>query len=139
MYWKAIYCLSLNNIANKKSIQVRMEKLLLRFAFVLALGTTVYSCIEPSERMETPADEWFAGGTQTIFTTGSGAFSTASPTLNANRSKVHGTGDAAFGSTFVSAPAPINPGLGPIFNNVSCTSCHISDGRGKPPLNGDQN
>ncbi len=116
-----------------------MEKLLLRIAFIIALGTTVYSCIEPAERTETPADEWFAGGSQTIFTTGTGAFSSAFPNINANRSKVHGTGDAAFGATFVSAPAPINPGLGPIFNNVSCTSCHINDGRGKPPLNGEQN
>src|SRR6478736_1350151 len=119
MYWKAIYCLSLNNIANKKSIQVRMEKLVLRFAFILALGTTVYSCIEPDERVATPADEWFAGGSQTIFDKGAGAFSSAFPSINANRSKVHSAGDAAFGASFVSAPAPINPGLGPIFNNVS--------------------
>ena len=116
-----------------------MEKLVLRIVFILALGTTVYSCIEPGERMETPADEWFAGGSQTIFTTGAGAFSSAFPTINANRSVVHGIGDAAFESTFVSAPSPVNPGLGPIFNNVSCTSCHIGDGRGKPPLNADQN
>jgi len=116
-----------------------MEKIILRFAFILALGTTIYSCIEPNERIATPADEWFAGGSQTIFDKGAGAFSSSFPTLNANRAKVHSTGDAAFGSTFVSAPAPINPGLGPIFNNVSCTSCHISDGRGKPPLNGEQN
>lgn len=115
------------------------EKIALRIAFVLALGSTIYSCIEPGERVETPADEWFAGGSQTIFDKGAGAFSSAFPNINSNRSKVHNTGDAAFGSTFVSAPAPINPGLGPIFNNVSCTSCHISDGRGKPPVNGEQN
>ena len=115
------------------------EKTFLRIAFIVALGTTVYSCVDPDEREETPADEWFAGGSQTIFNRGNGAFSSSFPNLNANRIKVHSTGDAAFGSTFVSAPAPVNPGLGPIFNNVSCTSCHINDGRGKPPLNGEQN
>lgn len=115
------------------------EKTLLRIAFIIALGTTVYSCVDPQEREETPADEWFAGGTQTIFDRGAGAFSSEFPDLNSNRARVHSIGDGAFGSTFVSAPAPINPGLGPIFNNVSCTSCHVGDGRGKPPLNGEQN
>jgi CxxC motif-containing protein (DUF1111 family) len=116
-----------------------MEKIVLRFVFILAVGTTVYSCIEPNERAETPADEWFAGGSQTIFDKGASAFSSVFPNITSGRSEVHGAGDSGFGATFVSAPAPINPGLGPIYNNVSCTSCHINDGRGKPPLNGDQN
>lgn len=36
-------------------------------------------------------------------------------------------GDAQFGRAF--APSD---GLGPIFNNVSCASCHSGDGRGRP-------
>jgi CxxC motif-containing protein (DUF1111 family) len=36
-------------------------------------------------------------------------------------------GDEAFGRSF--APSQ---GLGPIFNNVSCASCHSADGRGRP-------
>ncbi len=36
-------------------------------------------------------------------------------------------GDQQFGKAF--APAD---GLGPIFNNVSCASCHSGDGRGRP-------
>jgi CxxC motif-containing protein (DUF1111 family) len=36
-------------------------------------------------------------------------------------------GDGEFGRSF--APAT---GLGPIFNNVSCASCHSGDGRGRP-------
>jgi CxxC motif-containing protein (DUF1111 family) len=88
--------------------------------------------------METPADEWLAGGSQTIFNRGASAFSTQFPNLNGVRPRVHAIGDGAFGASFVSAPAPVNPGLGPIFNNVSCTSCHVGDGRGKPPLAGEQ-
>ena len=34
---------------------------------------------------------------------------------------------------FVTAPAVVNPGLGPIYNNVSCINCHSRDGRGRPP------
>ncbi len=36
-------------------------------------------------------------------------------------------GDAQFGKAFA-----IAEGLGPIFNNVSCASCHSGDGRGRP-------
>lgn len=36
-------------------------------------------------------------------------------------------GDAQFGRAF-----SIAEGLGPIFNNVSCASCHSGDGRGRP-------
>jgi CxxC motif-containing protein (DUF1111 family) len=36
-------------------------------------------------------------------------------------------GDVQFGKPFA-----ISEGLGPIFNNVSCASCHSGDGRGRP-------
>lgn len=36
-------------------------------------------------------------------------------------------GDAEFGRRFSAAT-----GLGPVFNNVSCASCHSGDGRGRP-------
>ena len=51
--------------------------------------------------------------------------------------RVHEIGDLQFEATFVSSPAPVNPGRGPLFNNVSCSSCHIADGRGKVPGAGD--
>src|SRR5262249_37701266 len=59
------------------------------------------------------------------------------PTLSEGLERVHEIGDIQFEATFVSAPAPVNPGRGPLFNNVSCASCHISDGRGKVPVTGD--
>ena len=80
-----------------------------------------------------PDSEWLSGGSETAFDQGSGAFSHAFASLPANLARVHEIGDGQFNATFVSAPAPLNPGLGPIFNNVSCGSCHVSDGRGKVP------
>ncbi|MEI9920214.1 MAG: di-heme oxidoredictase family protein [Bacteroidota bacterium] len=115
------------------------EKTIIQIAALVAFAIVVYSCIEPDERMETPADEWLAGGSQTVFEKGVSAFSSQFPDLLNNRGRVHQIGDGGFGATFVSAPAPVNPGLGPIFNNVSCVSCHVNDGRGKPPLSGEQN
>lgn len=76
---------------------------------------------------------WLSGGTQTVFDAGAGAFGHSFPQMSAFAHALHGIGDLQFEQTFVSAPAPINPGLGPVFNSVSCNSCHIGDGRGKPP------
>ncbi|HEX8059535.1 MAG TPA: di-heme oxidoredictase family protein [Cyclobacteriaceae bacterium] len=115
------------------------ERTIISIAATLAVAIVVYSCIEPGTRMETPADEWMAGGSQTIFDKGVSAFSSPFPNLLNERPRVHAIGDGGFAASFVSAPAPVNPGLGPIFNNVSCVACHVNDGRGKPPLNGDQN
>jgi CxxC motif-containing protein (DUF1111 family) len=47
--------------------------------------------------------------------------------LSASELAVFAQGDAQFGRAF--GPAE---GLGPIFNNVSCASCHSGDGRGRP-------
>ena len=43
-------------------------------------------------------------------------------------------GDGAFEANFVTSPSPVNPGLGPVFNNKSCQSCHANNGRGKPDV-----
>ncbi|HEY6435474.1 MAG TPA: di-heme oxidoredictase family protein, partial [Ignavibacteriaceae bacterium] len=54
--------------------------------------------------------------------------------LSMNTLEKHLEGDLNFEQNFVKAPAQYNSGLGPLFNNVSCINCHISDGRGRPPL-----
>jgi len=104
--------------------------------FFLLVVTTVAvqtACKKFDENYINPDDEWRSGGAQTVYDAGSGAYSHAFPTLGEDWEKVHEQGDVHFGATFVSSPAPLNPGLGPIFNNVSCASCHINDGRGKIP------
>ena len=114
------------------------EKIMLRVGIVLGVLIAVYSCIEPELLQESDYNEWLSGGSQTIFDNGAGAFSSIFPDLAKAREEVHEIGDVAFEQTFVTAPSPVNPGLGPIFNNVSCTSCHINDGRGKPPVGTEQ-
>ena len=100
---------------------------------VIAITTVVISCTKFDAAYTNPDSEWLSGGQQTVFDEGSGAFSHEFPVLPENLERVHEIGDVQFGQNFVSAPAPVNPGLGPIFNNVSCASCHIADGRGKVP------
>lgn len=74
-----------------------------------------------------------AGGETTVFDESSHAFSVPAPNLSEAAFAKHLEGDVEFEAVFVTAPAVVNPGLGPIYNNVSCINCHARDGRGSPP------
>jgi len=89
-------------------------------------------CRKPSLFPETEYDDRLSGGTQTVFDNTSQAFSYPFVRMSGYDLGIHNLGDAAFEQTFVTAPAPVNSGLGPAFNNVSCISCHHNDGRGIP-------
>ena len=106
---------------------------------VLILGLLIIevSCRKPEPIDIEQYDERLSGGTNTVFDETSSAFSNIFPSLSGSKSIAHNLGDASFERVFVSAPAPVNPGLGPIYNNVSCISCHAADGRGKAPLEGE--
>lgn len=82
-----------------------------------------------------PDDQYndqLSGGSETVSDSTSKAFGNMFPGLTGYDRYVHSLGDDVFSRSFVSAPAPVNPGLGPIFNNVSCVSCHHNDGIGLP-------
>ena len=74
-----------------------------------------------------------SGGETTVFDASSHAFSIPAPNLSTAALQKHLEGDVEFEAVFVTAPAVVNPGLGPIYNNVSCINCHARDGRGRPP------
>ncbi len=73
-----------------------------------------------------------AGGETTVFNRTSSAYEQPSAGLTPENFDKHGEGDLAFEAVFVTPPATINPGLGPLFNNASCAGCHIRNGRGLP-------
>ena len=73
-----------------------------------------------------------AGGDTSVDNRTSFAFEQPAENLSDENLERHLEGDVEFGNVFVTAPAPVNPGLGPLFNNVSCESCHIKNGRGHP-------
>lgn len=77
-------------------------------------------------------DTRLSGGAATVFDATSKAFTHPITGMSARDIQFHELGDAQFEQTFVSAPAPVNSGLGPVFNNVSCISCHHNDGKGTP-------
>ncbi|MBL7764274.1 MAG: c-type cytochrome [Chitinophagaceae bacterium] len=115
----------------------RTYKVCLLIAASVAVIHTACKKYDADYAKTNPDSEWLSGGLQTVYDQSSAAFSHAFPVLSENLERVHEIGDVQFEATFVSAPAPVNPGRGPIFNNVSCSSCHIADGRGKVPGSGD--
>lgn len=59
-------------------------------------------------------------------------FSTPMPNLTSQELDKHLAGDANFETAFTTAPNSEHPeldGLGPVFNNQDCNSCHQRDGR----------
>lgn len=117
---------------------MKRKQLIVLSVVTTALLVVVDACRKPEEFPAEEYDELYAGGSQTVFDGGSGAFGHAFPNMNTQREELHEIGDAGFEAPFVTAPAPINGGLGPVYNNVSCVNCHIGDGRGKPPLPNEQ-
>ncbi|MDJ0635274.1 MAG: di-heme oxidoredictase family protein [Xenococcaceae cyanobacterium MO_188.B29] len=73
-----------------------------------------------------------AAGETTVFNRTSTAYEQPSAGLTEANFDKHGEGDIAFEAVFVTSPARVNPGLGPLFNNASCAGCHIRNGRGLP-------
>jgi len=97
---------------------------------LLVIVVTGTLCRKADPFPENQYDDRLSGGAATVFLTNSKAFSSVVPGLSAYDNFMHGLGDATFGQTFVSAPAPKFGGLGPVYNNVSCISCHHNDGKG---------
>jgi CxxC motif-containing protein (DUF1111 family) len=71
-----------------------------------------------------------AGGATTLPIRSSQAYAQPAPNLNEFWGDRHAAGDIAFEAAFVTPPANVNPGLGPLFNSSSCVACHINNGRG---------
>ena len=79
------------------------------------------------------------GGPATVSVEGPHAFSLASPGLAAKDRRAFSVGNAFFRDNWVIAPASAEgrDGLGPFFNANSCSACHMEDGRGSVPLDGE--
>jgi len=113
---------------------------ILKYPFLAVFIILLISCSdndseEVYEDLPSLEDRLFAGGQTTVFLTSSNSFSTPAPNINGSDLADHLDGDVDFESVFVTAPASINQGLGTLFNNSSCVSCHPRDGRPSFPAN----
>lgn len=77
-------------------------------------------------------------GNATVADQSENAFGNAVPGLTHSELDAFAVGNSFFRNNWVVAPASATArdGLGPVFNALSCGSCHHKDGRGKPPENG---
>lgn len=117
---------------------VSYKRLISCITCALALAFVVFqSCRKPKEVKEEDLNEWYSGGKQTTFASGTSAFGQAFNGLSKEKDALHEAGDVAFTSIFNSDNTQLNHGLGPIFNNQSCGFCHVADGRGKAPMAGE--
>jgi len=69
-----------------------------------------------------------------------GAFSLPATNLSLTRRGDFFAGNSFFQNAWVTAPASVaaRDGLGPLLNTMSCQSCHVRDGRGRPPRAGEE-
>lgn len=109
------------------------------FFLIIGLSLFLFSCQKDDKNITPEIPEFvYTGGETTIFDATSNAYATPAPNLSSTNFDRHLEGDLAFEQVFVTSPAEVNPGLGPLFNNNSCVSCHIRNGRSEPSLNGDE-
>ncbi len=121
----------------------------LALSTAMAAGLLLAGCVtEDADALATPTP----GGATTHANRTSSALEDPAPNLNYEEFMRHLESDAVFAQTFVPAPAeePQPPlggdvgnrpgrrrgdagaGLGPVYNNTSCSGCHVRNGRGLP-------
>lgn len=80
------------------------------------------------------------GGGHTVATAGRDAFTRPLPAMAEERRRDFQDGRALFHQTWLLAPSSDQPeldGLGPLYNRESCIACHVKNGRGAPPDDGE--
>lgn len=82
-------------------------------------------------------DSVYSGGSNfTSFVSGENAFGAQGSALTTDESRFFVSGNSLFRNNWVIAPAsvPSLDGIGPLYNAISCGSCHFKDGRAAPPI-----
>ncbi|MBP7477651.1 MAG: hypothetical protein KA797_03940, partial [Chitinophagales bacterium] len=89
------------------------------------------------KEMEANVEGVFSGGATTIFDETSNAYTFPSNNLSSVDADKHIEADAIFEQKFVTGEIFNKDfdGLGPQFNHVSCSGCHLRNGRAAPPTN----
>lgn len=82
-----------------------------------------------------------SGGSTSVSRTDNDAFSLPAANLSFEQRLDFNVGNSFFRNPWVTAPASTTArdGLGPLFNTNGCQNCHIRDGRGHLPENGEDN
>ncbi len=111
-----------------------------RLSILASLGVSSFILGVSFLHAEGVAEDIRLGGEGTVFTEGPDAFAAPFPGLAGIDRLRFSSGNSLFTSNWVIAPASAagRDGLGPLFNAKACASCHVEDGRGAPPENGQE-
>lgn len=106
---------------------------------VAAVGVVLAAAVAAVADDDDPLGER-TGGAGTVFADGRNAFSFPLATLSDEERTRFAIGNSFFRRNWVQAPASTRArdGLGPHFITRSCGGCHVQDGRGAPPEDGEQ-
>ena len=76
------------------------------------------------------------GGDSTRVATNHNAFALPAANIRQEMLPVFAFGNRIFNTNWAAAPASVQKfdGLCPLFNRVSCSGCHLRNGRGRPPI-----
>ena len=112
-------------------------------AILYLIAIVFISCSKKSETIapnNTNTGIELSGGECTTFDQSFNAFGHAFPNLTITQNTDFVVGNSFAKDNWVIAPASTTSrdGLGPMINTASCLSCHPADGRGAPPINGEQ-
>lgn len=102
-------------------------------ASIVVLATVL---AQPAKADQSRADERRPGGEATVNKPlNNSIFSHPSANMRFERQLDFRIGDAIFRKLWASSPSSTtsSDGLGPLYNARSCQSCHLKDGRGRPP------
>lgn len=101
--------------------------------FLVTIVMLLSMCRKAEIFSENGYDDRLSGGEATTFVVSTASFGQSIDALSGRDADVHDLGDKAFESVFVET-GTVNIGLGGIYNNVSCISCHHMDARGTPTM-----
>ena len=100
----------------------------------------VWENLEFPVALDTYTPAALSGGDTTGYIKNREAFSTPLSNLDTKRLRAFALGRRLFRRNWLIAPASSKDldGLGPTFNRVACSGCHLKDGRGRPPQSLDE-
>ncbi|MGI9273408.1 MAG: di-heme oxidoredictase family protein [Endozoicomonas sp.] len=107
---------------------------------ILTVVAVLSGCGHDESGVYVPGEER-PGGDSSVTVSGRNAFSMPSANMEISRRLDFSVGNSFFKNPWVAAPSSTTArdGLGPLFNTNGCQNCHIKDGRGHAPEDGDLN
>lgn len=111
-----------------------MKRAVLPLGLFLAALAACGADDEPASPVDTIAADPLSGGETTVFDRTQGAYANQAKNLSNETASLFSFGHSVFNRNWVVAPATTDgmDGLGPRFNQRSCSGCHLRDGRSAP-------